>query len=107
MSATSYDVEIVPEGSDCTNPNSVCKNNTTIRFNDYTFAPNSNGKYQMRIRVDDTRCSLSGPWSNWVHFTVTGMPPNGTVYLDNSSLGSFSSGSNACYSFGVTSPLHK
>ncbi len=103
VSASSYDIEVVPEGSDCANPGAYCLYNTTIRYQTYTFAPKVT-KYKARIRNYDARCNLAGPWTPWSHFTVTGFPPSGAVYLDDAFGSTYNNQSNACVTGGVFPP---
>ena len=103
VSGTSYDIEIVPEDGDCSSPAAYCLYNTTIRYHSYTFAPKTS-KYKVRLRNYDARCNLAGPWTDWTHFTVTGLPVSGAVFLDDSFYGSYSSQSNACTTGANTPP---
>lgn len=76
--ADRYNVEVYPEGTNCSHPDARCVNTTSSV---YTFVP-AQVDYQVRVRAQNTDCGTdSSAWTNFIIFDVHA-PVTGTLYLD-------------------------
>lgn len=80
--ADEYDIELYPEGTNCSHANADCLTQTGTS---YTFTPAANvSRYTFRVRPVNTDCgNYNGSWSNSSTFSLTGQI-SGTFYQDTS-----------------------
>lgn len=84
LNATKYDLELYPQGSDCSDAAAHCTYGASgggIAGTSYSFTPTTTTAYTFRVRGYFGACGTVGNWTALINFTVLGQI-TGTVYDD-------------------------